>query len=62
MFDDTVNLLEEINSISKVHTLQPDDIDDLMIQMAKRILVSLEIDHLSVWLFNTENSAIVSMG
>jgi two-component sensor histidine kinase len=62
MFDDNVNLLEEINSISKVHTLQPDDIDGLMIQMAKRILVSLEIDHLSVWLFNSENSAIVSMG
>lgn len=57
-----VNLLEEIDSVSKIHILKRDDIDSLMIEMAKRIVVSLHIERMSVWLFNPEHTAIISMG
>lgn len=58
----TVNLLEEIDSVSKIHVLKREDIDNLMIEMAKRIVASLHIERLSVWLFNPEHTAIISMG
>lgn len=58
----TINLLEEIDSVSKIHILQRDDIDNLMIEMAKRIVVCLRIERMSVWLFNPEHTAIISMG
>lgn len=58
----TVNLLEEIDSVSKIHVLKRDDIDNLMIEMAKRIVVCLRIERMSVWLFNPEHTAIISMG
>lgn len=57
-----LNLLEEIDSVSKIHVLQRDDIDNLMIQMAKHIVACLHIERLSVWLFNNEHTAIISMG
>jgi two-component sensor histidine kinase len=62
MENNPINLLDEINSISKIHYLKPDDIDEMMIQFAKRILASFRIERMSVWLFNADNSAIVSMG
>jgi two-component sensor histidine kinase len=58
----SVNLLEEIDSVSKIHILQRDDIDNLMIEMAKRIVATLRIERMSVWLFNPEHTAIISMG
>lgn len=57
-----VNLLEEIDSVSKIHTLKRDDIDSLMIEMAKRIVACLHIERMSTWLFNPEHTAIISMG
>lgn len=62
MAEPIVNLLEEIDSVSKIHVLQRDDIDGLMIQMAKRIVACLHIERMSVWLFNNEKDAIISMG
>ncbi|MBP7809099.1 MAG: hypothetical protein KA163_07395 [Bacteroidia bacterium] len=58
----TVNLLQEIDSVSKIHILHREDIDALMIEMAKRIVASLHIERMSVWLFNPEHTAIISMG
>lgn len=58
----TINLLEEIDSVSKIHVLKRDDIDSLMIEMAKRIVACLRIERMSVWLFNPEHTAIISMG
>jgi two-component sensor histidine kinase len=58
----TINLLEEIDSVSKIHILQRDDIDNLMVEMAKRIVLCLRIERMSVWLFNPEHTAIISMG
>lgn len=58
----TVNLLEEIDSVSKIHVLKRDDIDSLMIEIAKRVVAGLRIERLSAWLFNPEHTAIISIG
>ncbi len=57
-----INLLEEIDSVSKIHVLKRDDIDNLMVEIAKRVVVCLRIERLNVWLFNPEHTAIISMG
>ncbi|HRD39092.1 MAG TPA: histidine kinase dimerization/phosphoacceptor domain -containing protein [Bacteroidia bacterium] len=62
MLDKSVNLLEELDSISKIHFLKRDDIDDIMIEFSKRILVALKIERISVWLFNPDKTAIISAG
>jgi two-component sensor histidine kinase len=62
MPDKSINLLEEMDNLSKVHFLGREDIDVIMQDMAKRILPSLKIERLNVWLFNADNTAIVSVG
>jgi two-component sensor histidine kinase len=62
MGKDSIDLLEELDSICKIHTLKRGDIDNLMIEFARRILVTLRIERMSVWLFNKDMDAIVSMG
>ncbi len=57
-----VNLLEELNSISKIHFLKREDIDTIMIDFAKRILFCLKMERMNVWLFNQDQSALVSIG
>lgn len=57
-----VNLLEELNSISKIHFLKRDDIDQIMIDFAKRILFCLRMERMNVWLFNHDQSALISIG
>jgi two-component sensor histidine kinase len=62
MPETSINLLAEINSLSKIHTLKRKDIDAMMIEFAKRILVTLRIERMSVWLFNKKKDAVISMG
>jgi two-component sensor histidine kinase len=62
MLDDSINLLEEIDSVSKIHALQRDDIDELMKMMGNHVVLALKIERTSVWLFNHEKDAIVSIG
>jgi len=57
-----VNLLEELDSISQIHFLKRDDIDTMMVDMAKRLVIALKIERLSVWLFNPDKTSIVSIG
>lgn len=57
-----INLLEELNSISKIHFLHREDIDGIMTDFAKHILVCLKIERMSVWLFNPNHSALISIG
>ena len=59
---DSIDLLSEIDSISKVHSLKRDDIDALMVEFAKRILASLKIERMSVWLLNESRDTLISMG
>lgn len=57
-----VNLLHELDSLSRIHSLKRADIDNLMIEFARRILLALRIDRMSVWLCNHEKDALVSIG
>ncbi|MCH2228705.1 MAG: hypothetical protein MK105_00065 [Crocinitomicaceae bacterium] len=57
-----IDLIQELNSISQTHTLQRNDIDDIMIEFAGRIIQSLKIERMSVWLFRESSKDIVSMG
>lgn len=56
------DILAEINSISKIHSLKRDDIDTMMTEFAHRISRTLHIDCLSVWIFSPEKDKINSMG
>lgn len=62
MTNQEVNLLEELDSLSQLHSLKREDIDTMMLDLAKRILPSLKIERINVWLFNNEKSALISMG
>lgn len=60
--DISIDLLKELDSISKVHTLKRDDIDEIMNEFSKRIVSVLRIERMSAWLFNSEKSAMYSIG
>jgi len=60
--DFKVDLLEELDSISKIHTLKRNDIDEIMHEFSKRIVDALQIERMSAWLFNSEKSAMYSIG
>ena len=62
MVNQEVNLLEELDSLSQLHSLKREDIDTMMLDLAKRILPSLKIERINVWLFNNEKSALISIG
>jgi two-component sensor histidine kinase len=62
MSDTSIDLLAELNSLSKIHTLKRNDIDNLMIEFAKRISAALHIERMSVWLLNKKNNAVISIG
>lgn len=59
---ESINLLKELDSISRIHTLKRDDIDAMMIEFAHRITLAMKIERMSVWLFNEGKTAVVSMG
>jgi two-component sensor histidine kinase len=61
MLDESINLLEELDNVSRIHILERDDIDSLMLEFAKRILVVLKIERLNIWLFNPEKDTLVSI-
>ena len=57
-----IDLLQELNNISKTHTLQRDEIDQIMIEFAGRITRSLKIERMSVWLLDFDKREMTSMG
>lgn len=57
-----IDLLEELDSLSRIHTLKRGDIDDIMNEFSKRIVYALKIERTSAWLFNSEKSAMCSIG
>ena len=57
-----VDLLAELDSISKIHTLKRDDIEEIMLVFSKRIVAALQIERMSVWLFNSDQSEMNSIG
>jgi len=62
MDDKPIDLLTEINALSKIHTLQRDDIDTIMLEFAQRILAAFRIERMSVWILNSSKDQLVSMG
>ena len=62
MLDDTINLLDELDNISKIHYLERADIDIMMTDLAKQILIALHIERVNVWIFNQEQTALISIG
>ena len=62
MLDPSINLLEELNTLSKIHWLDRDDIDQIMLDFGRRITASLRIERVSVWLFNHTKTSIISIG
>jgi two-component sensor histidine kinase len=61
MLDDSINLLEELDNVSKIHILDRDDIDALMLEFASRLAATLHIERINVWLFNKEKDALISI-
>ncbi|MDP3557020.1 MAG: histidine kinase dimerization/phosphoacceptor domain -containing protein [Bacteroidota bacterium] len=57
-----INLLEELDSISKIHFLHREDIDAIMTDFAKHLCVCLKMERMSVWLYNQDHSALISIG
>ncbi|HXB39424.1 MAG TPA: histidine kinase dimerization/phosphoacceptor domain -containing protein [Bacteroidia bacterium] len=62
MLDESINLLDELDNASKIHILDRDDIDALMLEFARRIVATLKIERVNVWLFNPEKDSIISIG
>lgn len=61
-FDEEIDLLEELDNISKIHLLERDDIEKLMLEFSVRIAKTLKIERISAWLYNKEKTAIISIG
>lgn len=62
MLDPTIDLLEELDNISKIHWLERSDVDHIMTDIAARLVATLKIERVSIWLLNHEQDALVSMG
>lgn len=55
-----MDLLLEINEISKIHPLDRDDFDTIMLDFAKRITKTLKIERMSVWILNENQTLLTS--
>ncbi|CAG5081414.1 histidine kinase dimerization/phosphoacceptor domain -containing protein [Parvicella tangerina] len=60
--EESIDLLEEVNNISKIHSLSRSDIDNLMIEIARRVLKTLRLERMSVWIFDKHKTELVSIG
>ena len=62
MLIEEINLLDELDNLSRIHFLEREDIDHIMEGIGKQILVAVQIERVNVWIFNQEKTAIVSIG
>lgn len=58
MLDESIDLLEELDNVSKIHILDRDDIDSLMLEFGRRLVKSLKIERINVWLFNQKTTRL----
>ncbi len=61
-YNHNINLLDELDSISKIHELKRDQIDEIFQKIAKPILKSVRLERLSVWLLNENKDRLTSIG
>lgn len=60
--DDQIDLLSELDNISKIHIIERDDIDQLMWEFFTRIVKSLRIERISAWILDQKQESLISMG
>lgn len=60
--EDQIDLLAELDDISRIHILKRDDIDELMLQFSTRIVRTLQIERISAWILDKNETALISIG
>ena len=60
--NEQIDLLSELDNISKIHIIERDDIDELMFQFSTRIVRSLRIERISAWILDKKQEALISIG
>lgn len=61
MLKKPIHLLQEIDSISKIHFTHQKDVDEMMIEFSKHVLNVLKIERVSIWLYNKGEDALISI-
>lgn len=61
MLEKPIHLLQEIDSISKIHFTHQKDVDEMMIEFSKHVLAVLKIERVSIWLYNKTEDALISI-
>ena len=62
MLNEQINLLDELDRLSSIPSNTQENVDVMMIEIAKQILIALQIERVNVWLFNKERTALISIG
>lgn len=62
MLDKDFHLLEELDNVSKMHFGESADIDQVIHDFSKSILLALKIERVNIWLFNNDQTALISIG
>jgi len=60
--DDQIDLLSELDNISRIHIIERDDIDQLMWEFSQRIVRSLRIERISAWIIDKKQESLISIG
>ena len=60
--DHSINLLEELNSISKIHHLTRDNIEEIIHNISERMVLCLDLERVSIWAIEPEKEEFVSLG
>ncbi len=60
--EEQIDLLSELDNISKIHIIERDGIDELMFQFSTRIVKSLRIERISAWILDKKQEALISIG
>ena len=58
----SINILNELDNISKIHQLEREDIEKMMLEFSKRIMAAMKIERMSAWLFDKEKTVLTSIG
>ncbi len=62
MLNEEINLLDELDRLSNIPSNNQENVDVMIIEIAKQILIALQIERVNVWLFNKEKTALISIG
>lgn len=61
MLTEEINISHELETLSKKCYGEGEEIDKVMLDMAKHVLETLKIERINIWLFNKDQTAIVSI-